>query len=385
MTTKLHQSEKKALLSFLSLYLFSMILFFAATSFYYYDMKMKRAIEDKKSFFQEEKQRFMQEFIELNRGKETLLFPEIRGNYTIIDNNKRAIFGKSLRIKKIDLGSFYEDGLFYFVSNLPPRFGRDLRLIIYSKEIVALRGEILKEIAFFVVVALICSMFIAYLLGKIFLRPLREKIELLDRFIKDSAHEMGTPISAIAMSCESLESKALEPKLQRRLEIIKNSAKTLSHLYDDLLLASFPQKFEKKVEIFEVSEVVKEILEMNTPFIEQKKITLKIEIESLSLKSDRFKLKKVVANIIQNAIKYNKEGGVLKITLKDKTLTIQDNGVGIEKEKLHRVFERYYRASSNSGGFGIGLSLVKEICEDLSVGIEVDSEIGVGTKVVLHF
>ena len=90
-------------------------------------------------------------------------------------------------------------------------------------------------------------------------------------------------------------------------------------------------------------------------------------------------------NIVSNAIKYNKIGGSIDIKLKDRTLIIKDTGIGIKKELLQDIFNRYYRATKDQGGFGIGLNIAYHICQTYNIKIDVESEENIGTTFTLNF
>ena len=93
----------------------------------------------------------------------------------------------------------------------------------------------------------------------------------------------------------------------------------------------------------------------------------------------------VFNNLVSNAIKYNKMGGEIDISLRNKILTIKDTGIGIQEEKVKNIFDRYYRATSEQGGFGIGLNIVSKICKDYNIKIVVDSELNESTTFKLIF
>ena len=92
-----------------------------------------------------------------------------------------------------------------------------------------------------------------------------------------------------------------------------------------------------------------------------------------------------LSNLVSNAIKYNKMGGEIDISLKNKILTIKDTGIGIQEEKVKNIFDRYYRATLEQGGFGIGLNIVSKICKDYNIKIVVDSELNESTTFKLIF
>ena len=94
---------------------------------------------------------------------------------------------------------------------------------------------------------------------------------------------------------------------------------------------------------------------------------------------------RIFNNLISNAIKYNKIGGTIEISLQNNILKISDTGIGIEKNKLEDIYKRYYRATQEQGGFGIGLNIVNKICKIYNIKINVESQINKGTSFTLLF
>ena len=99
---------------------------------------------------------------------------------------------------------------------------------------------------------------------------------------------------------------------------------------------------------------------------------------------DEAKIARVIDNLISNAIKYNKRSGEIALVLKEECLMISDTGIGIEKEKISAMFERYSRFNSTEGGFGIGLNIVKSILDEYKLEVEVNSVIKMGTTIKIH-
>jgi two-component system OmpR family sensor kinase len=89
--------------------------------------------------------------------------------------------------------------------------------------------------------------------------------------------------------------------------------------------------------------------------------------------------------LVSNSIKYNKRGGKVLITLKDKILIVKDTGIGISKEKQNNIFKRYYRATSLEGGFGMGLNIVYNIAKEYGLTIDMQSDLNIGTTFTIHF
>jgi two-component system OmpR family sensor kinase len=126
-------------------------------------------------------------------------------------------------------------------------------------------------------------------------------------------------------------------------------------------------------------------LEYFEPLALKKKILIKCDIESFKFTINKDDFIRVFNNLISNAIKYNKVGGEIHIILKEKNLVVSDTGIGISNEKINNIFERYYRATSEQGGFGIGLNIVNRICRKYNINITVDSKIKNGTSFTLYF
>ena len=106
-------------------------------------------------------------------------------------------------------------------------------------------------------------------------------------------------------------------------------------------------------------------------------------MENVIIHADKQKITRVIDNLISNAIKYNKRGGIISIKLRIGSMEISDTGVGIDEEKIPFIFDRYMRFNQSEGGFGVGLSIVKKILDEYHINIEVYSQLNKGTKMTL--
>ena len=232
---------------------------------------------------------------------------------------------------------------------------------------------------FFILLYSIISL-IGFYLAKLFLKPIKEEREKLNNFIKDTTHELNTPISAILMSTEFED---LSPK---QIERVRLSAKRISEIYKDLTYIFLEDNQKTKV-INELS--LKDIIEEQLKYFEilasKKKISLTTNLVDFKYKINEDDFLRVFNNLVSNAIKYNKMNGKLEIILSNNILTIKDTGIGIEKEKISNIFNRYYRATSEQGGFGIGLNIVNKICKNYNIKIDVESKLNEGTTFTLIF
>jgi signal transduction histidine kinase len=231
-------------------------------------------------------------------------------------------------------------------------------------------------------------------------QELREYEEMQVQFVSNVTHELKTPMTSIRGFVDTLRGGAIhdEKVAMRFLEIIDLEVKRLSNLISDVLsLSRIEQKEEMEVHSCNVVKVAKEaeeLLRMKMTAREEQNIHLVVEIEDEipEYPCDEDHLKEILLNLVDNALKYTMEGTVeLRVFEWDGTLYIQvkDTGIGIAKEHLPRLFDRFYRVdkgrSRKQGGTGLGLSIVKHIVDLYGGTIEVESNLGYGTTFRIAF
>lgn len=214
---------------------------------------------------------------------------------------------------------------------------------------------------------------VASILVKLFLKPLSAYIHALDTFIKDTTHEINTPLSVILMSIETLKKDSFEPIEQKKLERIRLASLQLSQIYSDLVAHNFPHSLQNIEMELSLDAILKERIDFFMPFFLQKNIQVESRIDEVKFQGSKEKITLVFDNLLSNAIKYNIKGGSIKISLQQGKFAISNTGRGIESKNLHRIFERYTRFSADNGGFGIGLFLVKKICDEYHIHIKAES------------
>ena len=224
------------------------------------------------------------------------------------------------------------------------------------------------KIIFFSFIILLAILIIAYFIIRLSLRPLYRRIDFLNGFIRDTTHEINTPLSVILMSIEMFET---DP--QKYLNNIKTASKTISTLYEDLTLVKFGGEEDNAVMTFSLSELVRDRLSYFGLNLEQKNINLNAQIAEVQLRSSYKKVRKIIDNLLSNAIKYCDENGDVGVNLTPSALMISNGGAGIAKENLSRIFDLYARFDERNGGFGIGLHIVKTFCDELGFKISCKS------------
>jgi len=220
--------------------------------------------------------------------------------------------------------------------------------------------------------------FIGYLLSKLLLKPVKEKIQHIDKFIKDSAHEINTPIASLLMSVSALKKKGVpDPKILNHISI---SSKQISDVYNSLSHLAFNDiELEKNSVEVNFKEVVARSVEFYSEIAKSKRVTIYAELEDVSIMIDKEDARKLINNLLSNAVKYNKIGKSITITLKDTTLSVKDEGIGIDAKEKKAILKRYHRATDLFGGFGIGLDIVNSICHRYKITLEVTSKKHVGS------
>jgi two-component system phosphate regulon sensor histidine kinase PhoR len=217
--------------------------------------------------------------------------------------------------------------------------------------------------------------------------------QVRSEFVAYVSHELCTPIFAIQGFVETLLDGAInDPKVNKHfLEKANQHTISLSNLLNDLIDISMIESGEMKMSFryFDINEFLNGVVSEQSSLAENKNIELVYSPirDSLQLYGDKDKLKQVVVNLLQNAIKYTEIGKVEIMVEEEKLygkIIVRDTGIGIPPEDLDRIFERFYRVdkmrSRSVGGTGLGLAIVKHILEAHGTTMIVNSECNIGSE-----
>ena len=216
-------------------------------------------------------------------------------------------------------------------------------------------------------------------------------------FVADVSHELKTPITSIIGYADTLQDGDYDKETtQKFLSVISSEGRRMASLVSDLLTLSRydTNRIKREISEFDLGELAKKCEEKLQIEISKKRQNVEcyVTADVPPISADKSGIERVILNVLSNAIKYTGEEGSIKIYVgfvyNDAYIKIIDNGIGIPKEDLNRIFERFYRVdkarSREMGGTGLGLSIAKEIIEQNKGSIDIKSEYGKGTEVVIR-
>ncbi len=385
----LTQSEKRTLLGFLSLYSFLTIVILFFISFLYYTFQKDLMLQQKRVLMQEYSNNliFRLKDLHVNFDKYKFYPRDEKYNSAIYDSDKTLIFS-TLESKKVDLDSlnYTIDNKIHFIEEPESYYLGAKYVVLEIPDDMLWFENLKKEIFIFVVIAFLFMTFLGYFLLKLFLKPMKDALHLLDRFIKDTTHELNTPISAIISNIEMIDTSKLDEKMSKKIRRIDIGAKTISNIYEDLTYLTLDNKIISQNQNLNLSEIVHQRIDYFKTLADVKKIEFVENIKKdVYIFCDNKKISKLIDNLLSNAIKYNKIGGRIYVTLKENSLLIKDTGKGMNEKQIKQLFQRYMRFDKSVGGFGIGLNIVSLIAKEYNFKIDVSSELKIGTKMEIKW
>jgi len=221
---------------------------------------------------------------------------------------------------------------------------------------------------------------------------LKELEKIRQDFVANVSHELRTPLTTIKGYAETLLEGALKEEVAYQfVQVIKRQSDRLTKIVEDLLALSKIElkEFQLKIETLPFHELAEDVLRYIQEATEKKKISISLELPTpLMVKGDRHYLEQILINLIDNAIKYGREGGKITVSAVQRNqseveISVIDNGIGIPKEDLPRIFERFYRVdkgrSQELGGTGLGLSIVKHLISAHGGRVWAESQFGEGS------
>ncbi len=311
--------------------------------------------------------------ISAHMHKTSLILPEAPAHYeyTLVKTDENPRYTKSY---------FEKDGYKILVSSAPQEHLNIRYVVVKTDEYNNYVQKLKYSVGLTMMVVFFFIGIISYLLAKLFMKPIRQKVMQIENFVQDISHELNTPITALQMSSQrAMQKGEYDEKILRNISI---STKQLYTIYRSLTYLNFDAKMPEAKEI-ELQPLLQESISYYSELLEAKKIKLQTDMSDAKLRILPERVSLLFSNLLSNAIKYSMPESSISITLRSGYLCMRDEGVGIPKEKLKDIFTLYERGSNIAGGFGVGLSIVKQICDEYAISIEVSSKEGVGTEFTL--
>jgi len=342
--------EKKAFLKFFITYFLSVALLILASGFFYFQQMKEQLI--KREHFS------LIEYARQIKMGNSLKKYENEYHYKFVGSDN-----KHSKDKHIDIINFTitKDEFSKFI---PIQHNEEYLRVFKSKrnfnnKLLDLK---LKTISIQIALLLLFAL-ISYYLAKNAIKPLQESIETLDKFAKDLIHDLNTPVTAMKLNIKLLD-KNPHAKDTKPLIRLKKSIDTITELRENLTVLLEKKTFQ--VTTINVCEVVHDVIQLHQPNYAE--LDFKVKCGSFLVEVNANALKQILHNLISNACKYNSKNGYVKIYTKEKTLYIQDNGVGIKE--ANKIFDREYSGQNSSG---LGLDIVKRLCEAMGIEVGVTS------------
>ncbi|WP_373001596.1 sensor histidine kinase [Sulfurimonas sp.] len=366
----MNKLEKKSFYSFLALYLGSSLLFTLLSGYWYFSAQ-KNSLENTTYYkLQHLADTISGLVINAHMTSSPLVLPKVEEDYEylLIPAKESRVFEKK----------YFEDNGFKVLVSTAPQEHLNIEYVLvrtdeYHKELKALQTNVLVAITLIFITIVVIS----WMLSRLFMRPIHQKVKEIESFIQDISHELNTPITALGMSTKrAMQKKSYDERILRNISI---STKQLYSIYQSLAYLNF-SGVSQESQMLNLKPLLVQSIGYYSELSHAKNIKIKADMQDSNLVAIDTRVELLFSNLISNAIKYSMPDTTISIVLKEGFFSIEDEGVGIEKEKIDEIFKLYHRSSDLAGGFGVGLSIVKQICDEFKIEIDVISTIGVGSK-----
>lgn len=317
---------------------------------------------------------------------------ELPFKYEIVDKNDKVIYKQS-GFDATDSRSLYSQVLF---PNDPPEKLTHLKVYFPDK-----RHYLFSEISFIVPSILFTFILLVTFIIIIYITFRQKKLsEMKNDFMNNMTHELKTPVSTISLAAQMLKDQSItkSPEVFKHISgVINDETERLSFQVEKVLQMSLfeKQKATLKIKELDANDIIVHVANTFQLKVEKFGGNLDIDLEATesTIYGDKMHFTNVLFNLLDNAVKYRREDIDLQLMIRSWNnnnklyISVEDNGIGIKKENLKKIFERFYRVSTGNlhdvKGFGLGLAYVRKIVEDHKGTIRAESEFGKGTKFII--
>lgn len=297
--------------------------------------------------------RYKDASIALFDSKRRVLYSNIPESADLIKNHKEA-------------GFFSFKGEYYLFSDETfAHLGVAKMLFKNSKPLHF--SSLYRNIVLVFVIAFLCVIGVSVFLGRLFLKPIRNEITRIDHFLKNTTHELNTPMSALVLSLKTLEDSQQHRRIKIAIQRMSFLYRSLSYLVMQDIECESPMLLDLKALITKENTLFSEMIDYH-------KLEFKSDLAGVAFKAKEQDFISLYSNLLMNAIKYSVMHGYIHIELTHEFLKVKNLGYEIPKDKITELSVRYARFNSSVLGYGIGLDLVKKVCEKYKMRLEIHSE-----------
>ena len=333
----LPKSEKKTLYRFLFLYIFFTLITLSLTISLYYTLQKELQTQEKTISLNQYANEFIIELQDLYKNKIQSYPINDKFKTSLYDENYNLIYSTMEYPKaQLDQISYTNNKIIRYIKDPQGYYLNTQYVIVQIMDDEVWLKETIKTIIIYGMLFFIFMLILGYFLLNLFLKPMKDALHLLDTFIKDTTHELNTPISTIMTNIELIDKDNIDDKyLLKTINRIDIGAKTISNIYDDLTFLLLNHKIVSVNEEVDLKSIIEQRVEYFDILATIKKITIQKDLNNnVKLIIDKKKISKLIDNILSNAIKYNKVSGGITISLDTNNLCIEDTGRGIKKEDI---------------------------------------------------
>ncbi len=388
--TSISHSEKRTLWRFLGLYAFLTLLILILGSTIYYNLQKDLMLQTKRLQLEEYSKELIDGLkllhIYFDRYRTYPRNPLYRS--AIYDADKVRIFSTLKHPEGVQLDKviYITDHVIHYIHVLDSYYLGAKYVVVEIDDDRTWMMQTWRNILLYGGATLVLFLLSGVMLVRLFLAPMRHAIHLLDRFIKDTTHELNTPVNAILSNIEMIDHSRIDPKEAKKIRRIEIAARTVSHIYQDLTYLILHHQIASQDVKVDLSALLKERIEYFRILADSKKIGIETDTQpGVTLVVDPGKMARLVDNLLSNAIKYNRRGGEVFVRLRPGELLVQDTGIGMDEKQIGEVFKRYKRFDTSVGGFGIGLNIVAMIAQEYGFKIDIHSKIAKGSEVIVRW
>jgi two-component system OmpR family sensor kinase len=273
------------------------------------------------------------------------------------------------------LNKLYDDNATYAYFTIPKSKKYYMKISYPAQKLLEDIEDITQTLWIQFILATLLLLGVALFFTFYSLSPIRKALRLNDEFIKDILHDFNTPITSMILNIKMFkDEKGEDPYISRLSKSIDNILLLQNNL------TSFLHNSPSQSQNVDIASLAQERL-TNIEHIYPKLAYIYDKQNELVKNTNHELLMRILDNILSNAAKYNKVNGQVRLTMANETITIEDTGKGIKD--VDKVLQRYYKEQDR--GIGLGLHIVNKLCNELNIGMSIQSQINSGTKIILNF